>query len=103
MFYVCIMTGMAACAPDDAQYVSAETAEELSALVEQARTEFIAEELADGYAEPYLHDFRAPSSAMVTNWQQRIAIGRDHDRVLDVQGMTEDNWLTQTGFTNWEN
>ena len=98
MFYVCIMTGMAACAPDETHYVSAETAEELSEQVEAARTEFIAEELGDGYPEPYLYDFRAPSSATVTNWQQRIAIGKDHDRVLDVMGMTEDTWLKQIGF-----
>lgn len=98
MFYVCIMTGMASCAPDDAQYISAETAEELTEQVEQARTEFIAEELGDGFPEPHLYDFRAPSSALVTNWQQRLCIGKDHDRVLDVIGMTEDDWLKQIGF-----
>ena len=97
MFYVCIATGMADCSPDHQHYVSTLTAQELAATVDEARNEFIAEELADGFPEPYLYDFRVPRSASHTNWQQRIAIGHEHDRVLDVIGMTEADWRKEVG------
>lgn len=94
--YFCLATGMADCTPNDQQYHSAETVDEMRDIIATAMAEWIAEyrdrpsseECGDEF---YQYEFRAPRDGE-DNWSQRLLIGASEDWVLDVIGMTEDEW-----------
>lgn len=92
-YFVCIADGMADCLPNAQTYVQASSKRALARAVAEACRAFDREE----EARPYRYAFRAPASPAVTNWSQRVRIARHDDRVLDVIGMTESDWLEQEG------
>lgn len=89
MFYACIAIGMADCLPDQQIYVSGnirEFGDAIAAAIGDAAEEF--ESDCGGY---YRHAFRFPRPGQ-DNWSQRILIGKESDRVLDIIGMTRDEF-----------
>ncbi len=94
-YYVCIAIGMAGCQPDDRIYISANSGAELLEAVTLHTSEFDGVWCWGGEGEqsgdPYRHAFRMPREGE-NNWSQRLRIARDADMVLDVIGMTEEEY-----------
>lgn len=98
--YVCIAIGKADCLPDDQIYVSADSDTELREAITTHLDEFDSVWCEEGEGEqsgpPRRYDFRMPSLGE-NNWSQRLRIARDADMVLDVIGMTEDEFRREMG------
>ena len=92
-YYACIAIGMADYMPDQQHYITADNPREFATQIAQhvgdALDEF--DEHCGGY---YRHPFRMPRPGQ-DNWAQRVLIGKDRDLVLDIIGMTADEWHAQ--------
>lgn len=86
-YYVCIAVGMADFMPDTQEYHFAENEMELRAIINDACVEFDSQE----DSAPYTYDFRMPREGQ-TNYSQRLRIAKDTGRVLDVIGMTQEEF-----------
>lgn len=97
--YACIAHGMADYMPNDQSYIQADTAEELARLVADACRAW-----EDGLPEPdetqgdefYSYAFRHPREGE-NNYSQRLRIHASTDWVLDVIGMTADEYEREAG------
>lgn len=95
-YYVCIAHGLADCTPDSQEYHECSTKRELETTVRKAVREFEREEIEGQDNEsPYVHEFRAPADTSVTNWSQRLCIARNSDYVMDVIGMSADEYYRE--------
>ena len=98
-FYVCFATGLADCTPNDQSYHSFETVEGLRYAVREAcemwERELIGDNSPSASEHFYSHEFRAPREGE-NNWSQRLRIASDCDWVLDVIGMTADEYARET-------
>ena len=96
-YYVCIAIGATAflAAPDNQIYISAGSGAELLEAIAVHTSEFDDVWCEGGEGEqsgpPHRHAFRMPSEGE-NNWSQRLRIARDADMVLDVIGMTEEEY-----------
>jgi hypothetical protein len=97
MRYFCIAQGMADCTPDRQDYYAAADANEQREIVAAACAEFDREE-SEGQenGEPYRYPFHLPLDG-VNNYSQRLRISRGPDYVLDVIGMTADEYEREQG------
>lgn len=95
-YFICVATGMADCTPNDQQYHRAETRKELSAIVNQCCAEWVAEysdrPTDDTRGDEYYRYGFVPPRDGEDNYSQRLLIGGSDDWVLDVIGMTEDEY-----------
>lgn len=90
--YFCIAVGMADCAPNAQDYCVAEDEREFQEILDTARAEWIA--FQDG-TEYRSHEFKMPRNGE-DNYSQRLLISMVEDWVLDVIGMTEDDWRRES-------
>ena len=90
MYYACIAIGMADYMPDEQHYISADNPRDFADLIIQYVSDAMDEfnEDCGGY---YRHTFRMPRPGQ-DNYSQRLLIGKDSDRVLDVIGMTVEEY-----------
>lgn len=98
MIYFCIADGMADCLPNSQDYFSCENVAEMREVLDSAIADFTESESET----PYLHmlsshhwQMIADRGASSVNW--RLCVARAHDRVLDVIGMTEGEYLRESG------
>jgi hypothetical protein len=91
--YACIAIGDADFLPDEQLYISAETPQELAELVAEQCADW-ERTLADVYPQSdefYAYEFRLPNEGE-NNYSQRLRIAGGGARVLDVIGMTQDEF-----------
>lgn len=96
--YACITIGDADYMPDEQLYISAETPQELAELAAEQCATWEAT-LADVYPksdEFYAYEFRLPSDGE-NNYSQRLRIAGGGARVLDVIGMTQEEFERESG------
>lgn len=93
MFYACIAIGMADCLPDERIYISGNLREFASLIASNIGDKL--EEFEEDCGGYYRHSFHMPREGQ-DNYTQRILIGKDCDRVLDVIGMTESEFFAQS-------
>lgn len=99
--YFCIATGTADFSPTSQDYHTVETESEFREIVKSACDEWASE-----YAERptdetrgdeyYRHEFRMPRAGE-DNYSQRLMIGASDDWVLDVIGMTAEEFERESG------
>lgn len=108
-FFVCFAKGMADCTPDEQSYHDFDTVEGLLYAVEQECEMFERDDAESHFWNsdkretvdpagrlPIRYQFRVPREGE-NNYSQRICISRFSDRVLDVIGMTEDDYRRENG------
>lgn len=89
-FYACVAVGTADCTPDVQNYIQGSTEEEFRAELQACIQEWEAE-----WPEFYSYELTMPKAGH-DNWSQRVRIAKgDVDVVLDVIGMTADEWFAQ--------
>jgi hypothetical protein len=102
MYYFCIAHGMADCTPDSQDYYAVASVAELFDTVDNACAEFDREELeGQENGEPYKYNIRtyvpATMPETTNNWSCRVRVARGTDYVLDVIGMTADEYEREQG------
>lgn len=95
MLYVCFADGMADYHPNSQEYESFSNIEEMReairARVESFNADYSAEEYPYNYVIPeHVYSMMADRGASSLNW--RLCNARNEDRVLDVIGMTEEEF-----------
>lgn len=90
--FFCIAEGMADFSPNSQNYHTAENAEEFAAIVQKACEEF--DKACEG--ESHRYAFRVPGEG-VNNYSQRVRSARHYDTVLDIIGMTADEYEREAG------
>lgn len=96
--YACIAIGDADFLPDEQLYISAETPEELAELVAAQCADW-ENTLAEVYPQSdefYAYAFRLPRDGE-NNYSQRLRIAGGGARVLDVIGMTQEEFERESG------
>lgn len=97
--YFCIAIGMADCTPNSQDYHCAADSDEMRAIIKTACDEWDAELSGDNSPsasdEFFAYEFKMPREGE-NNYAQRLRIANDCDWVLDVIGMTADDWARET-------
>ena len=96
--YFCIAVGMADCTPNSQEYFCASSAE-MPHIIKTACDEWIAEynerPTDDTRGDEFFqYEFKMPRDGE-DNYSQRLLIGGSDDWVLDVIGMTADDWARE--------
>lgn len=91
--YFCIATGLADFTPTSQDYHSAETESDFHEILKTASEAWQAE--LDG-EEFYSYEFRMPREGE-SNYSQRLLIAAGEDYVLDVIGMTAEEFERESG------
>lgn len=92
--YICIVTGAADFLPDSQEYHACETSQELAETIAAACNAFDDAEREKGSVGAHAYDFRMPREGE-NNYSQRIRVSRTEDYVLDVIGMTADEYARE--------
>lgn len=95
-YFFCVAIGAADFSPNVQEYHRAETVAEMCGIIKTSCAEWI-EEYRNRPTDDtrgdefYQYEFRLPRDGE-NNWSQRLLIGASDDWVLDVIGMTEDEY-----------
>lgn len=95
MYYFCIIEGAADCLPVTQTYHSAATREEMEIIVSEAATEFTEWQREEEGKDVILYKHTLPAPGE-NNYSFRPVIAKDADWVMDVIGMTAEDYAIES-------